>query len=286
MGLFRDIGKSAVAIVAIKNIRSSQKIDRRAICRKSLLNAGNRGLDGVVEVVHHEKVEQPIVVVIEPSRRHRPRLADLGDEAADASLLGHIREGAVSIVMEKLVAVDAGHVKIDKSVVVVVAGRYSHRIADALQSGLLGYIGEGAVSVVAVEPVVVTGIALFQRRNGRAIGKENVEQAVVVVVEDRDSAHHCFKRVALRTDAVPELELDLRLFDDVLELDGRCGWRDLTRRLFAGSRAVRLRCRVRRGCWNRSCRSGLRQQAGSSPQQAQCQLNSYNEHASSRTHTN
>src|SRR5271169_1280172 len=157
--------------------------------------------DVVIEVVHHKKVEQPIVVVIEPSRRYRPCLAEFGDDTADSRFLGYVGEGAVPIVMEKLVAVDAGDVKIDKSIIVVVAGGHSHRIADALQAGFLSYVSEGAVPVIAEEPVGVTGIVLFQRRDSRAIGKEDVEQTVVVVVEEGYSASHGFKRVALGTDA-------------------------------------------------------------------------------------
>src|SRR5208337_3112638 len=233
----------------------------------------------------HKKVEQPIVVVIEPPRGYRPCLAELGDETADSRLLGHIREGSVPIVMEKLVAVDAGHVEIDKSIIVVVAGGHSHRIADALQAGFFGYIGEGSVPVVAKEAVVVTGIALFQRRNGRTIGKENIQQTGVVVVEDGYSSHHGFKRIVLGTDAVLKFELDLRLFDNVLKLDGRCSRHHLIRGLFASSRSAGLRCLglrcLRRGSWNGGGRWRLGKQAGNAPQQAKCQLRRENDSAPS-----
>ena len=121
--------------------------------------------------------------------------------------------------MEKLVAVDAGYVKIDKSIVVVVAGGNSHRVANALQAGLFRYVCESAVPVVAEEPVGITGIVFFKRGDRRAVRKEDIQQAVVVVIEERYSSSHGFKRIALRTDAVLQLELDLRFFDDVLKLD-------------------------------------------------------------------
>src|SRR5258708_9933634 len=148
--------------------------------------------------------------------------------------------------------------------------RRSHRITDAVQAGFLSYIGKGAVPVVAEEPVRVTGIAFFKGRDGRAIGKEDVQQTVVVVVEQRYSASHGFKRVPLRTDAVLELELDLRLFDDVLELDRRCGLHHRIRGPFGGSYSALPRYLMGRG------QRGLGRQAGDAPQQAKGQFSSQN----------
>ena len=68
VGLFGDVSKSAVAVVAVEDVRHSQEIDRRAVGRKSLLNAESCRADSVIEVVHDKKVEPPVVVVIEPSR--------------------------------------------------------------------------------------------------------------------------------------------------------------------------------------------------------------------------
>src|SRR5260370_27661620 len=118
--------------------------------------------------------------------------------------------------MEKLIPVHAGDVEINESVVVIVACRYSHRITDALQAGFLSYIGKGAVPVVVEEPVRVTGIAFFEGRDGRAIGKEDVQPTVIVVVEERYSASHDFKRLPLRTDRGPELDADLAYCDHSL----------------------------------------------------------------------
>ncbi len=204
-----------------------------------MLHAGSCGLDSIIKIVHHEEIEQPIVVVVEPPCSHRPSLAEFWNHPSNSCLLGHVGECTVSIVMEKLVAVDSGHVKIDESIIVVVAGGHSHRIPDPLQARFLGYIGEGAVPIVAEEAVPVTGVGLFQRRDGRAIGEEDVEQAVVVVVEDTDSTRHGLKRVPLRTDAVLEFEFDFGLFDYIFELDRRGSWHYCLRRLFAGGSAWR-----------------------------------------------
>jgi len=219
--------------------------------------------DVVIQVVHDNKIEQAIVVVIEPSCGDRPRFSEVGNHTGDSRFLGHVCEGAVTIVVQELVVVDAGNVKIDEAIIVIVAGGHSHGVADALQASFLGYIGEGGIPVVAEEPVGITGIALLKRRDGRAIGKENVQQAVIVVVEDSNAAGHRFKRVPLRTDAVLELELDLRLFDDVLELDRRCGRHHRIRGLLAGNGSVRLRCLMGRG---RGDRGGLSSKAKDAPQ--------------------
>src|ERR1700722_7954674 len=106
--MFGNIGERAVAIVAIEDVRRPLKIRWRAVGRKALLNAEGCRFDAVIEVVHHKKVEPPVVVVIEPSCSYRPCLAELWDKAADSSLLGHIREGTVAVVVEKLVPVDSG----------------------------------------------------------------------------------------------------------------------------------------------------------------------------------
>jgi len=64
-------------------------------------------------------------------------------------------------------------------------------------------------------------VNFFKRRNGRAIGKKNIQQTIVVVVEQRYAASHSFKRVPTENDTVPEGELDFRLIENVLELDRR-----------------------------------------------------------------
>jgi hypothetical protein len=51
--------------------------------------------------------------------------------------------------VEQLVVVQTGYVKIDESIVIVVAGRNPHGISNTLQSGLLSHIGESTVAVVA-----------------------------------------------------------------------------------------------------------------------------------------
>jgi len=222
--------------------------------------------DVVVQVIHDKKIEQAVVVVIEPSCGDRPRFSEVGNHTGDPRLLGYVGEGAVSIVVQELVVVDAGNVKIDEAIIVIVSDGHSHRIADALQAGLLRYIGEGAIAVVAEEAVGITGIALLKRWDGRAIGKENVQQALIVVVEESHSAGHGFKCVALRTDTILERELDLRLFDDVLELDPRCSRHSRIRGLFAGSGATRLGCLMGHRRWDRGGRWGLSSKAGGAPQ--------------------
>ena len=68
--------------------------------------------------------------------------------------------------MKELVVIEAGDVEVDKSIVVVVAGGDSHRIANALQAGLFRYIRERSVPIVAaVGGWQVSGTVLLSTGN-------------------------------------------------------------------------------------------------------------------------
>ncbi len=70
------------------------------------------------------------------------------------------------------------------------------------------------------EAVGVGGVGLLEGGDGGAVGEEDVEEAVVVVVEDGDAAGHGLDGVTARADAVLQLEVDAGGGEDVLEGDG------------------------------------------------------------------
>ena len=94
------------------------------------------------------------------------------------------------------------------AVVVVVADRDAHVVAGAREPGLFGYVGEVAVAVVLEEAVGIFRGSLLERLDVRSVGEENVELAVVVVIEDRDAARHSFWRVAFGRLTAVELEIN------------------------------------------------------------------------------
>ena len=61
------------------------------------------------------------------------------------------------------------------------------------------------------------GIALFQRRDFCSIGEEDVEESIIVVVENCDTASHCLNGVALGTDTILQKKIYFGRLDCVLE---------------------------------------------------------------------
>ncbi len=91
-----------------------------------------------------------------------------------------------------------GDEQIVEPVVVVVADGDGRRPAGAGQAGLPRHIRERAVAVVLVEAICRLRRRAFETG---AAQHEQIEPAVVVVVEERHSAAHDFDDVALAVDA-------------------------------------------------------------------------------------
>ena len=131
-----------------------------------------------------------VVVVVGPGRTQRKR--QFGRDVGHARRLRDVGKGAVAVVAHQVTAAVSGDVEIGPAVVVVVGDR------DALPvSGVVfepradGDIGEGAVAVVAIEHIL-GGEVLFCGREGAghraALGSEDVEQAVLIVVQKSHTA--------------------------------------------------------------------------------------------------
>ena len=118
-----------------------------------------------------------------------------------------------------MVAVHTGDVQIYQAVVVIVSGSYSHGIACSLQTCFLRDVGKGAISVIAKQPVVVGRIGLFKGRNIGAIGEENIQQPIIVVIKHRNSTGHSFDRVSLRAEAVLKCEDDFGALNYIVEVN-------------------------------------------------------------------
>jgi hypothetical protein len=100
-----------------------------------------------LHVVGGEEVQPPIAVVVEEGGRDRDTLS-----AAHPRPRGDVAERPVAVVPVEPVALeDSGHVKVDETVVVVVAGGYAAAPVAALQPGAGGRVLEAARALVAVE---------------------------------------------------------------------------------------------------------------------------------------
>ncbi len=111
---------------------------------------------------------------------------------------GNVGEGAVSVVAVKDVLAVVGDEEIFKTVVVVVTHGDGAGPAGAQQACFLGHVGKRAVAIVFVEAVAG---ACYRVVHARSTENENVEPAVVVVVEKGDAAAHGFYNVILLREA-------------------------------------------------------------------------------------
>jgi hypothetical protein len=155
--------------------------------------------------------------------------------AAGAGGLGYIGEGAVAVVVVEIVATVCRDVEIFEAVVVVVADGDAHAVADAFESGLFGDILEGSIFLLMVEaiPVLRPGLLRYGAL-GCGVGErgtvdeDDVEQAVIVVVEGRDAGAHRLHEVLVRGVRGDSSKVDAGICCDVYEAcDGGGGLRTL-----------------------------------------------------------
>ena len=170
-------------------------------------------------VICNEQVQQPVVVVVEPTGRDGPHLAAFVQGAAQTRFRGDIGERAVAIVVKELIAVDVGQKQVGPAVVVVVAHRHAHPVAGSGDSGALGDVGERSIAVVVKQAVLVLRTRLHQGWHLGAVDQINVEQTISVVVEQRDAGGHCLRLMFLRRRAVLDNKMHARFCSDVLESD-------------------------------------------------------------------
>src|SRR6266446_4306153 len=104
----------------------------------------------------------------------------MGSITANTGLPGDIGERTVAVVVVQHVLAPVGDEQVFKPVVVIVAHADTGRPTHAVQAGFFRHIGEGAIAVVLVESV---GGAFWSPLESRPAEDENVEPAVIVIVE-------------------------------------------------------------------------------------------------------
>ena len=186
-GLPADVGERAVAVV-VKELHGSGRQAARPAVHRHALPVAVRVLAGLrqllerrVQVVRDEQIEAAVAVVVDPGAAGAVAHVVL----QQARLRGHVGERAVAVVAIEHVLAVVGDEEIVEAVVVVVADGHRRGPARSRQPGLLGHVGEGAVAVVLVEAI---GRARRRAFEARAAQHEDVEPAVVVVVEERHAA--------------------------------------------------------------------------------------------------
>ncbi len=86
VGRLRDVSKRSIPIVAIEDVRRSAKLIGSTVGWNSFDMAKRGRLDIVIEVVHDQEIKKTVIVVVKPSSRHCPGLAETGNLTADAGL--------------------------------------------------------------------------------------------------------------------------------------------------------------------------------------------------------
>ena len=185
------IFKRAIATIQEQLVRLALVKLRAAVIVGSGRSAEMFGFRVPLQVVHDEKIEQAIIVHIDPGGRRRPERTVFGiPELMEACFLRHIGERAVAIVVVQGVAVDACHENIRKAVVVVIADGHAHVVSGAGETRFLRDIGENAFSVIPEQPVRELGRIFLERFNVGAVGKKNVRTTVLVVIKNGNAAGH------------------------------------------------------------------------------------------------
>src|SRR5947209_9851982 len=93
-------------------------------------------------------------------------------------------------------------------VIVVIADRHSGVVPGPSQPRLLGHIDKVPLAVVLKQPVGIFWGILRKSFDIGAIGKKNIQLAVVVVIEDGNAASHSLGRMMLRSFIRIQLEID------------------------------------------------------------------------------
>ncbi len=131
----------------------------------------------------------PAAVVVDKRAARAP--ADL--RAGQTGFVGHVAKRAVAVVAVQHVVPPVGDEQVVGPAVVVVAHAHATSPPMPDQSGLLGDIGEGAITIVAVQPV---GCPRRDCVHSPPVQDENVEPAIVVIVNERGAAADRLEDVA------------------------------------------------------------------------------------------
>src|SRR5215468_1715826 len=169
------------------------------------------GANGLVieiplEIVNNDQVEEAVVVNVNPRSRNRPERAVFRIRLVETGLGRDISESPVPVVVIERVAIDAGDEDVFKPIVVVVSDGNARVVARSSQSCLLRDVGEVSLAIILEKAVVVLRRIFLLRLQIGTVREENVELAVIVVIENGNASFHGFGRVMLGTFVAVEFE--------------------------------------------------------------------------------
>jgi hypothetical protein len=155
-----------------------------------MLSGLRRAVRIEIDVIGHKQVEFAVAIVVNPGTAGPP----MGSIPADTGLPGDVGEGSITVVVVKHILTPIGDKRVLKPVVVIVAHANTGRPTGTEQAGFCGHIGQGAISIVLVQPVRGawrSGLEAWPAED------EDVEPAVIIVIEQGASTAHRFHDVVL-----------------------------------------------------------------------------------------
>jgi hypothetical protein len=136
------------------------------------------------------------------------------------SIQGDVGEGSVAVVPVENVRPKVVEVKVRMAVVVVVPDANPKPVSGVAHARRLGHVGELPVPVIPVEGVPGRWGGGGSSRKWGAIEKVEIDIAIIVVVERRQSCGHGFDNEPAPGTPVGVTKGDACLVSDVGELDG------------------------------------------------------------------
>src|SRR5258708_11828351 len=138
----------------------------------------------------------------------------------NAGLRGHVLECAVAAIVIQNIAPHSDDEQVGVTIVIVVRRRDAHAVTFALDACFFGDVFKRAVSAIAVETIPVRWIALAKIGLVGAVGEEDVQPSVPIVVEQGNATRHRFNQMPLRGLRIVEDEANSSARGHILENDG------------------------------------------------------------------
>src|SRR5690348_2208560 len=155
-----------------------------------------------------------IMVVINPSCTRAEFLW-----SPKSCFLGHVREGAVAIIVKQMILAVGGDEDVVTAVVIIIADGYAHAIHFNGQARLLGHVRKCSVVIVAIEGQ--RGVLAAMAGPVSAVHKQNVFPAVAVVIEKSDAGAHGFGQPFVSEGAIIVDEMYSRSLGHIFEMNSR-----------------------------------------------------------------
>ena len=172
-----------------------------------------------IRIVRDHQIQPAVAIVIQESATAAPRFSVSGH----SGLLGYLFERPSAIVVEPVLSV-IGDVEIFPAVVVIVADTNALTPAGSDESRTFRHVRECSVMIVMIE-VVRRRASCREAFQGRAIHKEDIRPAIVVVIEDGYACSRALQDVSAALFASEDIRHgETGFLGDVCEVGDRRGF--------------------------------------------------------------